>query len=61
MKAYLRSLAVLSVLFAQSSFAGIISIPTSTAVPVDSPWVLTAMALTLAVIGGRLLHNRRNK
>lgn len=55
----LRSLAALSLLSASSAYAGIMSIPPSVAVPVDSPWVISALVLTLAVIGGRLLHNRR--
>jgi hypothetical protein len=59
MSLYVRSLAVLALLFAQSSFAGIISIPVSTGVPVDSPWVISGLILALAVIGARLLQNRR--
>jgi len=38
--------------------AGIMAIPPE-AIPVDSPWMLLGIAALLAVIGGRILHNRR--
>jgi len=60
MNRYLGSLVVSSLLLASSAHAGIVALPPSV-VPVDSPWALGALALALAVIGGRLLHNRRNK
>ncbi|MDX1734668.1 MAG: hypothetical protein R3228_09880 [Halioglobus sp.] len=44
----------------QNAHAGIIAIPPSTAaVPIDSPWVILGLAVSLAVIGGRILHNRK--
>lgn len=59
MNSYLRPLVVLSLLVASSAHAGINPVPPSITVPVDSPWVISALVVTLAVIGGRLLHNRR--
>jgi len=60
MNKYLRSLgALFALLFVQASFAGNAMLPKSTSVPVDSPWVISGLVLALAVIGARLLRNRR--
>ena len=61
MNSFLRLLVVFSLLFTSAAYAGISPIPPSVTVPVDSPWVISALILTLAVVGGRILHNRRNK
>ena len=55
----LRLLALPSLLLAQTTFAGIVGPPQTTSVPVDSPWFISGLILTLAVIGVRLLQNRR--
>jgi hypothetical protein len=55
-----RLVALLSLLFTQTTFAGQVVIPPqAAAVPVDSPWVISGLTLTLAVIGVRLLQNWR--
>ncbi len=48
----------ISALAATTAQAGIVAIPPAV-VPVDSPWMLAGIAALLAVIGARILHNRR--
>lgn len=53
------AVASLTALAATTAQAGIIAIPPSVAVPVDSPWMLAGIAALLAVVGARIISNRR--
>ena len=44
------------VLASGSAAAGLVPV---TSVPVDSPWALAGLAAILAVVGARLIRNRR--
>jgi hypothetical protein len=59
MTKYYLGLTAVPLLMSQGAMAGITSAsPQLTAVPIDSPWVLSALAISLAVIGIRILKNR---
>lgn len=58
MKKVLAITSISALTAATTAQAGIVAIAPS-AIPVDSPWMLVGMVALLAVIGGRILHNRR--
>ncbi|MFK7829318.1 MAG: hypothetical protein AB8B57_06005 [Congregibacter sp.] len=60
MKSSLSAVVLGALLVSQGTLAGSTPTPTAvTAVPVDSPWVISGLVLALAVVGARLLKNRR--
>tara|TARA_R110002110_G_scaffold303525_2_gene517638 strand:- start:5452 stop:5637 length:186 start_codon:yes stop_codon:yes gene_type:complete len=60
MQVRLVLLLVSSLLVSTGAVAGIAPPPPmTTAVPIDSPWVISGLVVAVAVIGARLLHNRR--
>jgi hypothetical protein len=53
------NIALITLTASQAALAGGYSEPVLSAVPAMSPFGLTALAVLLAVVGVRILHNRR--